>query len=102
MISKIDTFCGIDELVDFLYQYKKPLNRSGNLIFLTMIQYYQALYLYKVSVEDDMLIYRENAIDTLNLLKQCQDNKGNNKYLSFLVGLIAFRLEATSAVKKLA
>jgi len=100
-IERIENFCGIKELTKYLNRLKNNQTPINKLHILTTIQYYESLYLYYVSVEDDFIDYKENAMDTVkflneqNLLKDCQ-------YLCFLVDLINDGLEYTSKIRRLA
>lgn len=100
-INRIDEFCGIKELTKFLRRFqfnKKPYEK---LQIHTMIQYFESLYLYYVPLEDDLIDYRDSALDTVAFLNE---NKYLNdcQYLYFLSDLITSNLEHTKNIKRLA
>ncbi len=101
LINILNAFCGIDELTRFLQKFKRTLPVEDKMNILSLIHYYQSLYLYKVPVESDSIEYRAFIIETLNLLKKSQNAK-SCKYLIFLIDLIEGSLERSKNMRFLA
>ena len=101
IIKRIDDFCGIENLVSFLNRLQNNKSTSDKLRVLTLIHYYQSLYLYYVPVEDDCIDYRDTAIETVAFLNN-QKNTKDSDYIIFLIDTINNGLEYTSKIKKLA
>ena len=100
-MNKIDKFCGIENLSNFLNRFQNNKKPSNKLIILLMLHYYQSLYLYDVPVEDDYIEYRDTAIDTIAFLNS-QKNIKDSHYVVFLISVINGGLDYTSKIKKLA
>tara|TARA_R100001377_G_C3143311_1_gene93518 strand:+ start:302 stop:640 length:339 start_codon:yes stop_codon:yes gene_type:complete len=101
IIKRIDDFCGIEKLVSFLNRLQNNKSPSDKLRVLTLIHYYQSLYLYYVPVEDDCIDYRDSALDTVAFLENYKNTKDAD-YVCFLINLISFGLDYTVKIKKLA
>jgi len=99
LIKRIDNFYGVDELIKFLESYTKTLHGTEKISFFNLIHYYEALYLYYVPVENDVIEYIDAAIETIQLLQKL-NSRENNKYLFFLIGLIGYSLKYNEKNKK--
>ena len=100
-VKRIDDFCGIKELSNYFIRFQISKPASEKLMILTMEQYFKSLYYYPVPLEDDLVEYRDSAIDTLNYLNE-QKCFTDCQYLCFLSDLITYNLKYTSKIRHLA
>lgn len=101
MKKKIDDFCGIKSLVDFLEKFRNTVNKSDKIYFNNMIDYFSLLYMQSVPVEEHAVTYKEASLKTISVL-EFYNNEGRIEKMNFLKDLISFKLEAVSNIKGLA
>jgi hypothetical protein len=101
LVSKIDGFIGINDLVDFLNKFRLTVSDEDKVYFNNMIDYFSLLYHQEVPVEQHAVEYREASLKTIQVIGKY--NKENEfEKLNFLSNLITFKLEAVSNIKGLA
>ena len=98
--TRIDNLCGIENLVKFLKRFKNTLPSHQKLYALSIIQYYESLYLYYVDVESDCVNNRDTAIEWLSFLNEYKCVRDCSK-LDFLVDSIGKGLEYSDKTRKL-
>lgn len=101
MKMKIDDFCGIKSLVEFLEKFSNTINDSDRIYFNNMIDYFSLLFIQVVPVEEHAVKYREASLKTISVL-EFYNKDGRIEKMNFLKDLISFKLEAVSNIKGLA
>ena len=101
LMLKIDDFCGIESLVNFLEKFKNTVNKSDKIYFNNIIDYFSLFYEQVIPVEKHAVEFKEATLKTVSILEFYNEDK-NCETLSFLINLINFKLEAVSNIKGLA
>lgn len=101
MMRKIDDFCGIESLVDFLEKFKNSIIESDKVYFNNIIDYFSLFYEQEVPVEKHAVAYRVATLKSISVLEFYNENK-DCETLNFLIDLIKYKLEAVSNIKGLA
>jgi hypothetical protein len=100
LISRVEKFCGLEQLIFHLRKYLKDLPLREKLLIIVIIQYYQCIYLHPVECERDMVKYRERIKRDAIILNDCILNKPC-KYLSFIILLQIFCQQYVRKVRRL-
>jgi len=101
LTTRIDDYIGIDKIVLFLKRFKMTVKDEDKIYFNNMIDYFTLLFQQEVPVEQHAIEYRAASLKTIEVIKK-YNTENNSEILSFLSGLINFKLEAVSNIKKLA
>lgn len=101
LMAKIDEFCGIESLVNFLEKFKNTINESDKIYFNNIIDYFSLFYEQEIPVEKHAVEYREATLKSISVLKSYNKDK-DCETLNFLINLINYKLEAVSNIKGLA
>jgi hypothetical protein len=101
LISRIDDFCGIEQINKKLNFFKLGLPVRDRIMVDSIIQYCNNLYLMPINCEDDFVIYRTASFKALEFL-EIQIKKTNCKYLSLVHGNISIGINYVKDVRILA
>jgi hypothetical protein len=101
LMTKIDEFCGIESLVNFLEKFKNTVNESDKIYFNNIIDYFSLFYEQVIPVEKHAVEYREATLKSISVL-EFYNKDMDCETLNFLINLINYKLEAVSNIKGLA
>jgi len=101
LISRIDDFCGIEQINKKLTICKLGLPVRDRILVDSIIQYCNNLYLMEINCEEDFVIYRAASFKALEFL-EIQIKKTNCKYLSLIQGNISIGINYAKDIRILA